>query len=125
MALFFKLVAISRSPAVLPDDGIVKRLAGLPVPQDGGFPLVGYPYSSNLVRFYVVFAQRFGEDGDLRGPYFYRVMFHPSGLGEFLLEILLGNGFYFSFFIKNNGSGAGRALVQSQYILLVSAHGFG
>jgi len=38
---FFQLRTNLRGAPVLPDDGVVDRLAGLPVPDDGGLALVG------------------------------------------------------------------------------------
>src|SRR5690554_1540680 len=104
MPFFLQAVAVGRGSPVLPDDGIVERLTGISVPEYGRFPLVGDPYGSNLTGFQVLFAKCLGNDGDLRSPYFHRVMFHPAWLGKFLFKILLGNGFDLSFFIKNNGS---------------------
>src|SRR5205085_10035351 len=39
----FQLVAASGGAAILPHDGVMYRLAGLSVPDDGGFPLVRDP----------------------------------------------------------------------------------
>src|SRR5690554_4007809 len=101
-ALFFQLVTISGGSAVLPDNGIVKGVAGLSVPEDGGFPLVGYSYSGNLARFQILFAKDFGKYRDLGSPYFNWVMLYPACFGKLLLKILLGNRFDLSSFIKNN-----------------------
>src|ERR1019366_3958818 len=41
MALCFELCTEYGGTAILPDDGVINRLAGCAVPNDGSFPLVG------------------------------------------------------------------------------------
>ncbi len=46
--LSLQLLAIACGTAVLPDDGVVDRLAGLAVPHHNGFALVGDTESGDI-----------------------------------------------------------------------------
>ena len=49
-AVALHLVAEAGGAAVLPDDGVADRLAGLAVPDDGGFALVGDADGGDVLR---------------------------------------------------------------------------
>ena len=80
--------------AVLPDDGVVDRLAGFAIPDDGGLALIGDAdarrcrrrVSPALLRA----ASRDVSSCDL--PDFVGVMLDPAGLRKDLPELLLRDG---------------------------------
>ena len=90
ITLLRKSAAILRSPAVLPYDCIIDRLAGFRIPDKSGFPLVGNPDRSNVLSpdlphnllHYIALGL----------PQFFGIVLHPSVLGEMLGEFLLANG---------------------------------
>ena len=57
MAGPLQLVAKIGGPPALPDDGIVQRPAGIPVPEQRSFPLVGNPDGHDLLGFGQAFAE--------------------------------------------------------------------
>ena len=74
---------------VLPDDGVVDRLSGLLVPQQGGLALVGDADGGDLVGGDVAFLQGFPHDGLDVGPDLLGVVFHPARFGEDLTVLTL------------------------------------
>ena len=82
-------IGIGRGPAALPNDGVVNRFAGLAVPHDGGFTLVGDPDGGNIFGSGVDFGHRFGTDGVLGGPDLHRIVFDPTRMRVDLREFVL------------------------------------
>ena len=102
--------------AVLPDDGVVERLAGVFVPEEGGLALVGDAEGGDVgggdARFFNGLAGGL-EDGlpDLGG-----VVLDPTGLGEVLGEFLLRDGEGAAAVVVDDGAGAGGALIESEEV---------
>ena len=98
----------------------MNRTACLSVPDDSGLPLIGDADSGNLRRLNTGLCDDLHHHGVLGGPNLHSVVFHPPlpwiVLGKFLLcqtgDILI--------LIKENCTGAGRALIQGQQILCQS-----
>ena len=105
-----------RCPAALPHDGVVHRLSGLLVPDNGGLPLVGDADGSDIAVTRPDFAHGLQHDGELRGPKLHGVVFHPAGLGVDLPELLLGSAAGGPLAVEQDAPGAGRALVQGDHI---------
>jgi len=114
LAGFFQAFAKIGGAAVLPDYGVINGGASLAIPNDGGFALVGDAESGD------VFAGEFGRGKDVTGdlelgsPDFTRVVLNPAGLGEDLLEFLLGDGMDLAAPVKKYGAGTGCSLIESQ-----------
>src|SRR5690606_224666 len=74
---------------VLPDDGVVHRLTGRPVPQQGGLALVGDANGAEGVGAYPGPGERIVHDGPHPGPDLGGVVLDPPRSGEDLLVLLL------------------------------------
>ena len=61
-------IAKSRCSPVLPHNRIVQRLAGLSIPEDGGFTLIGNAQSGDAIRGKSSSRDRFSSGGELRSP---------------------------------------------------------
>ena len=115
-ALGLQLVAEGGGPAALPHDGVVDRLPGGAVPEDGGLPLVGDADGGDLLGVDVGGAHGLRQSPLFRGPDVQRVVLHPAGLGVDLAEGVLGPGDDLPGPVEQNGPGAGGALVQGDDI---------
>ena len=98
-------------PTVLPDDGMVNRLAGAPVPDHAGLTLIGNAQRMNLARCDAGLGQRCLGGSQLGLPDRDGVMLDPAGLRINLWQFLLRHTDYLAGGIKHNTAGAGGALV--------------
>ena len=104
---------------VLPHDGVVHGLAGLAVPQHGGFALVGNAHGAHGAHGAgrnARLGQRVAGRGQLGAPDFQRVMFHPAGLGVDLRQLQLGLRHDVALLVKDDAAGAGGALVECEQV---------
>lgn len=113
-SLPLQLLAQLRRPTALPDDGVIHRLAGGLIPNDGGLPLVGDADAGDA-------ALRQPPDGlrrrqTLRVPDGHGVVLHPARLRIDLGKGVLGLGGDLPRPVKYDGTGAGRPLIQCQNI---------
>ncbi len=76
--------------------------------------MVGDTYSSDVFRGEVGFGEGLTRDCALAFPDFERVMLNPAGLGEDLTEILLNSGGDLAILSKEDGAGAGGALIEGK-----------
>ena len=111
-----QLVAVVRCAAALPDDGVAHRPPRVPVPDDGGLPLIGNADGGNIPGGKAALLKGLPQGLELGLEDLHGIMLHPSGPGIDLGKGVLGNGRYASHTVEHNGSGAGSALVQSNYI---------
>ena len=96
----------------LPDNGIHERLAGIFIPEHGGFPLIGDADGGQIRSGNIRFCQGAADDllrvlPDLKG-----IMFHPSRLRKDLFVLLLIGSNDLPVMIENDEPVAGRALIQ-------------
>ena len=89
VAVAGELVAEIGGAAVLPDDGVVDRVAGGAVPDEGGFALVGDADGGDAG---VGLGQGGAGGGEGGGPEVCRVVLDPAGVGVVLGEFFLGLG---------------------------------
>ena len=75
-----------------PDDGVMDRLACLPIPDDGGLSLVGDANGGEQAGGDTRFGENISHGGELSFPYLVGVVFDPTGLGKDLAELLLRDG---------------------------------
>lgn len=106
---------------VLPDDGIVHRLAGSPVPHDRGLTLVGDANRCQICGMQSCLLQgasdyRFGSLPDLFG-----VMFHPAGVGINLLVFLASAAHDVACAVEDDETGAGRPLINRADVICHSS----
>ena len=89
-ALRLELGAMRRGAAILPDDGVVDRLAGLAIPDQRRFPLIGDADASQVRGVAVRFAQRLAPRLQHASPDVLGIVLDPSlpreNLGEFPLR---------------------------------------
>ena len=64
--------------AVLPDNRVVDRLTGVTVPHNGGFALVGDADGGDVGGLDARLGDGAAHNGNDRGPYLLRIMFHPA-----------------------------------------------
>ena len=92
MACGFQLTANIRGAPVLPDNGVVDGLAGLPVPNHRGFALICNTDGSHLAVGAGGLAQGVLAHLQSGFPDLLGVVFNPAGLRIDLGEFLLCNG---------------------------------
>ena len=80
---------VGRAP-ILPDDGVVDRLARAPVPQHAGLALVGDADGGDIAAPQPGGGQRLARRLDRRAPDVLRIVLDPAGGGEVLGELALG-----------------------------------
>src|SRR5690606_21220071 len=102
---------------VLPDDGVVHRLAGVLVPHHRGLALVGDAHRGDVLVGEVAAGQRQADDLTGVGPDLLRVVLDPSRLGEDLLVLLLPDGVDLAGLGEHDRPGAGGALVDREYVV--------
>ena len=116
LALLAQLRAGGLGTAVLPDDGVVHGLAGLAVPQHGGFALVGDADGPDLAGGDACLLQRCTRRGKLGAPDFHRIMFHPARAGVDLGKFELCLGHDVAAFVEHDAAGTGGALVEGEQV---------
>jgi len=115
VALILEAVADVGRAAILPDDGVVDRFAGLAVPDNRRLSLVGNADSGDVRRAHPRSTECFGGRPDLRGPNLVGVMFDPARIGINLFKLFLRNGLDLSALGEENGPRTRRALIESKY----------
>src|SRR5262249_24835072 len=113
-AVSFQSFAVISGAPVLPDDGVVDRLAGFTVPENRGFSLIGDSNRRDVRRKHLRSPQRLDLHAQLRGPDLMRIVLHPTRAREELSELLLRDGKERAARIEHDGTRAGRALVERE-----------
>ena len=96
---------------VLPDDGVVVRPAGVPVPHDGGLALVGDAQGGEVGGLQGRLVQRALHDRGRALPDLDRVVLDPARLRQDLLVLELVLGHLVAVVVEDHETGARRALV--------------
>ena len=86
--------------AALPYDGVINGAAGLLIPHDGGFPLVGDADARHLPHVHAALGQNLHQNAVLAGVNLHRVMLHPARFWVNLRKLLLCHAADFSLLIK-------------------------
>ena len=100
--------------AILPDDGVVDRLAGGAVPHHDGLALVGDADAGQRPGVELRAGQRAATDLDRCRPDFLGIVLDPAGLGKDLRQLLLRRGDGLARGVEDDGAGAGGALVDGE-----------
>src|SRR5439155_6159317 len=103
--------------AVLPHDGVVDRLAVLPVPHDGGLALNRDADRHEVFGRDIAFSQRLARYVALRGDDLARVVLDPAGLWKDLAEPALADCDRAAVLVEDDGARAGGALVECENVL--------
>ena len=90
--------------------------AGLAVPDDGGFALVGNAHRADVGRLEARLGQRLFGGAQLGAPDLARVMLYPARLRIDLRQLQLGRCHDAALRVEDDGAGAGGALVQGEQI---------
>jgi hypothetical protein len=107
--------AVRRGATVLPDDGVVDRLPGIPAPYDGGFALVGDADRRHPRHIAAGRRQRLAQHRRAVDVNFLRVMLDPAAGGKILRQIAPCGGTHRQIgCCKGDGPGRGGALVESK-----------
>ena len=104
-----------RAP-VLPDDGVVNRQTGHPVPDHRRLTLIGDANGRDVVAEQPRPGYRFAGHAQLSGPDLRSVVFHPAGLRKYLARFFLCHRHHGACLIEQDGAAAGRALIQGQNV---------
>jgi hypothetical protein len=113
-AVGFQPFAEIGGAAVLPDDRVVHRFAGLPVPDNRRLALVGDADRGDVARPDLRAAERLDRDADLRRPDLLRIVLDPAGLREQLRELFLRDRANRAVAVEDDGPRAGRSLVERE-----------
>jgi hypothetical protein len=121
MPVLLQLGAVIGRAAVLPDDGVVHRLAGGAVPHHRGLALVGDADAGDAAGIEPGLGQRATAYFNRGPPDLLGVVLDPAGLGKDLRQFLLCRRGWPARGIEDNGARAGGALVDGQYVF--GSHG--
>ena len=100
-----------RGPRVLPDDGVVVRAAGAPIPHDRRLALIGDTKRDEVAGVEPVLAQNGLRDRDGALPDLDRVVLDPPGPRQDLLMLELVLSDLVPVVVEHHEPAAGRALV--------------
>ena len=103
--------------AVLPDDGVVHRLAGRAIPHHGRLALVGDADAGQVRRLEPRLGERAAADLDSGAPDLLRIVLDPARLGKDLGQFLLRRSDGPAGGVEHDGPRAGRALVDGEDVL--------
>ena len=112
-----EFVAVGAGAAALPDDGMIDRLPGLPVPDDGGLALVRDADSRDVRRAGPDLVHGRERHAQLRGPDLVCVMLHPARLREILGELFLSHAAHLARLVEQDAAVRGRPGIQRHDIV--------
>ncbi len=121
-ALFLQFRTVVRRARILPDDSVIDRLAGLFIPDNRRFALVGNADCGDLIGANIRMCQHFYQRGALRSPDVHGIVFNPARFRVDLGKFALGNRDNVGVMIENNGAGAGCALIERDNIFFICRH---
>ena len=112
-----QVVAQACGAAVLPDDGIVHRLAGRAIPHHRRLALVGDADAGQIRGLELRLGERAAADLDGGAPDLLRVVLDPARLGKDLRQFLLRRSDRPAAGVEHDGACAGGALVDREDVL--------
>jgi hypothetical protein len=92
VALPNQLLTVIGCATILPDNGVVNRLTGIPIPYDGRLPLISNADGSHIGCFDLSCLQSLQSYRDLGGYDLFRIVLDPAWLRKDLIELPLRNG---------------------------------
>jgi hypothetical protein len=107
-------VASFRGSAVLPDDCVVDRFAGLAIPDDGGLALIGDAHGGQVAGTNAGLSQDLDHGAHLRGQDVVRVVFYPATLWVNLAEFAMRLGDDVAVFAEQDGTRTRGSLVERE-----------
>src|SRR5262249_29838008 len=112
-----QVLAQPRGAPVLPHDCVRDRLAGLPVPDDGGLALVGDAHGQEISCGNSTFPQRVARHVALRREDLARVVLDPARLRKDLPELALSERDRAAGLVEDDRPRARGALIEGQDVL--------
>jgi hypothetical protein len=109
-----QLVAATGGATVLPDDGVVDRLAAAAVPHDHGLALVGDPDTGHVGRGGAGHVQRLTARRERGVPDLGRVVLNPPGTWEVLGELAVARPQEGAVLVHDHAAHPRRALVDAE-----------
>src|SRR5678809_680939 len=113
----FQFITISSSSPVLPYDSIINWFSCTAFPHYRCLTLVRDANTSNLFHRDIGFGNGFRHCAVLCAPYFFGIMFYPTGLRKYLFEFFLRNADDVALLIKNDTAAAGGTLVECKDVM--------
>ena len=110
------LLAPGGGSAVLPDDGVAETRAGVRVPKEGGFPLVGDADGGDRRRFDAASRDGLLPCGQGRRPQRFGILLHPGILGIHPLEGALRGTDLAAPLVEHDCARARCALIDGEYV---------
>ena len=101
--------------AALPDNGGRDRLAGLAVPNDCGFPLIGDAARGDIAGADVLLQQHGAGGVNLRPPDGSGILLHPAGMRVKAFERNGMHGDSLSVFVVKRGARAGGSFIERKH----------
>ena len=98
--------------AILPDDGVIDRLAGVSIPDENRLALVGDADGGYVLRANAGLFEQLSHRPQLRTQDVGRVLFDPPGVRVNLPDIPLRLCRRLALPVEQHGAGAGRSLVE-------------
>lgn len=120
-----ELFAQLGGPGVLPDDGVVDRFPGVPVPDDRGLALIGQPHGRDVVGGEVHVRQRHRHRPTGVVPDLHRIVLHPALLRHHLAVLELCRADHLPLPVDEHAARGRRPLVDGGDVLLLGRIGHG
>ena len=114
---FLELRHIVCNAGVLPDQRVCHGFPCFAIPQDGSFALIGNSDRRQLRWLQSAFLHRLGDHFLGAPPDFFRIVFHPSGLGINLFMLFLRDRDHPAGAVKHDEARAGCALIDGANVL--------
>ena len=111
LSFLLQLLAIIICLPGLPDDGKINRLTAFLIPDNRSLSLIGNTDSRHLCILHTGFCQYLKHNTDGAGPYIICILFHPARVRIKIFQLLLRYAYNIAGFIKQNGAGTCRSLI--------------
>ena len=115
-SFLLQLLAIGVRLPGLPDDRKINRLTAFLIPDNRRLPLIGNADGSYLCILYTGFCQYLKHNTNRACPYVVCILFHPAGVRIIIFQLLLCYSHNIAGFIKQNGTGTCRPLIDRHNI---------
>ena len=116
-SFFLQCITFRCGAPALPDNRMINRFSGFPIPYHCGFALIGDSDRRNLLRGNAKLLYRLPCHGQLGAPDLLCIVLYPARLWEILRKLLLCHCAHLSAVIEQNAAAAGGTGIQRHNIL--------